>query len=601
MKQAKLPPQLADLDQLEQTLGDPFTTQSALSFATAMRYDHAAAFPEPAMAFLRQQGWYQYHVPQRFGGLLYSYQHQYHLLRALARRDVTVATAFVLHSIGYWPILIAGNASQIERYSQHVKQGEGISWSVTEREHGSDLMSTAAVAQANGDGFLLSGTKWPIGMCHYNRFTMFLAKTGERAGPDAFSLFCVDSQQHQADEFELLPLEKLYGVRGLPLSGVRLTQCPVESTQLIGEQGHGLELMLRNQQLARVGACALTTGSFDTALRITLSFAEQRRLFGRKLSEIAVTQGQLCDAFCDLLLCEVTMQMATRSLHFYPKMMFLWGAVAKYLVPQTLELAMQQLADILGARYYLSDSFALGLFQKILRDIGLAGFADGNKKVNLKNIALHMEVILPALAKGLDGTPPPEFAQLFDLFAPVPEEDYRKLAVFSGKSDPVFTYLSSSVAKLSTFVDDGAVEPVLARQILTLAQQIQQHLLLLPAEFTALKQQLQSEFSYSPESYRIAQKYAALHTGAALIHTLCFSQFLPPLHDLSWVPACLQRVLRWIDPALPFPSPQMNQPVMSLLQTMLQQQLAFSLIPLTLAETQQSFNCAYYMNTETPT
>jgi len=595
----QLPEHLAELDRQEQQMGDPFESENALSFSTAITCDDAAVYPEQAMGFLRDEGYYQFHVPKRYGGQLVSYQNQYHLIRSIARRDVTAATAYVLHSIGYWPILIAGTDEQIAKYSAHILKGEGVSWSVTEREHGSDLVNNQSIATKTENGYTLSGSKWPIGMCQYNRFTMFLARTGEEIQPDAFSLFCVDSYQHEGPEFKLLPLEKLYGVRGLPLSGVTLTNYPVDEKQLIGGEGRGLELMLRNQQLPRVGASALATGGFDTALRITMSFAEQRQLFGSRLSDLAVTKGQLADVFCDLLLCESTMNFATRSLHFYPKMMFLWGAVAKYLVPHTLDSAMGQLTDILGARYYLRESFAGGMFQKTLRDIGLAGFADGNKKVNLKNISMHMEMILPYLEnpKPLSEQERTHFAQYFDIFTPVPDEDYRKLQVFSGRKDYIFLFLEDSIEKLDERFAQSAITDTIAQDIKTTARQIKAALAALPKELKELKLQLGSDFGYSPESYRISQKYAALHAAAGLIHTVVYSELQAPLNKLEWVAPCLRRVFRWSDSTLPFPSAEDNQAVVNILRTMLNQQMAFTLIPLKLAETDNSFNCPAQMNT----
>jgi alkylation response protein AidB-like acyl-CoA dehydrogenase len=593
-----LPSYLADLNRLELTLGDPFDPEQPMSFEQAVDQDERAAFPALSLQFLSNNGFLAYLVPRRWGGKLHSYQHLYHVIRMLARRDVTTSAAYVLHSIGYWAVIIAGNEQQKKSYSDGLLQGHGISWGVTEREFGSDLINNQSTAVEIENGFLLTGAKWPIGMCTRNRHTIFLAKTHNSANPDSFTMFCVDGQQHSSPEYQHLPQEPLYGVRGLDLNGVELKNCFVGPEKIVGEQGKGLELMLRTQQLNRVGVCGLVTGAFDTALRITVSFAEQRKLFGGKLIDIPITRLQLADAFNDLILSELTLHCATRALHFFPKQMFLWGAIVKYLVPDVLDKAFFQLADVVGARYYLRRNFANGMFQKAWRDAGLASFADGNKKVNLKNIALHMEVTLPYLKT----CPVPDdkvravFAEAFDLYAEVPDAAYSELGVFSGRKDHIFIFLNDSVQRLKEKLRTMNIDTARYDDICRAANNIISDLEILGEEMQAHKSRLERNYNYSPESYLMAQKYSALHAGAVAIHTAVYTQFHEPLANFSWLAGCLDRLRRWNNSQLGFPSKTQIDDAINAMKFMFDKNLAFTPIPLELAETKNGFNTSNQMN-----
>jgi len=577
-----LPAHLEDLNDWEKKLGDPFVDDSVLSFNRSLVLDENSELPKDCIDELKSMGYYEYLVPDKWNGKLHSYQHLYHLIRSLARRDVTVATMYVLQAIGNWAVLICGTEEQKAYYCQKILENEGVTWSVSEREFGTDLLNNQSTALKLDDQYLLNGEKWPIGMCSNLRFTMFLARTGEQGAADSFSLFCVDREMHSSAQYQNLDGEALFGVRGLDLSGVRLTNCPVKDDQIIGSKGNGLEVMLRTQQLNRIGACALSTGAFDSALRVTMGFAEERKLFDQKLSTIPITQLQLTDAFCDLMISELVMNCATRSLHFYPKMTFLWGAIAKYYVPEVIGKGFSELADIIGARYYMRTNFASGVFQKAWRDASLAAFADGNKKVNLKNVAMHMEVCLPVFEKqqGLSEEEQVEIREFFDLFTDVPDAAYEDLSVFSGKRDYVTLHLQDVMDELPDLLSSSLVSDETVFAIRNLGARILDDFKMLASEVALHKNRLQKSYNYSPESFLMAQKYSALHAAAVVISTACYTNFQSPLDTLEWVPACLSRIRRQIDPNRNYPTEADRNSIYTIMEKLYNEDMAFTPIPL---------------------
>lgn len=154
-----LPDYIAELNELEQQLGDPFDEAQPFSYKQTMRHDESEALPGDAMTLLRELGVIDYLVPQALGGKLYSYQQLYYVIRLLSRRDVTVAMLYVLKAIGLHPVLINGTDEQKRYYGREILNGCGISWGVTEREHGSDLINSGATAQWDGERYRLDGTK----------------------------------------------------------------------------------------------------------------------------------------------------------------------------------------------------------------------------------------------------------------------------------------------------------------------------------------------------------------------------------------------------------------------------------------------------------
>lgn len=436
-------------------------------------------------------------------------------------------------------------------------------------------------------------------MARHNEMAMFLAKVPGGNTPDSFTMFCVDSRRHSECEYQRLPREKLHGLRGTDLSGFRLDNCRVEPDCVIDEPGKGLELMLRTSQLHRVGAVTMALGALDTGLRIALSFANSRHIFGQRLADIPITRLELTDTFCDLLLSELVVTAASRALHYAPKAMFLQAAVTKYLVPTFTRQGFARLAGVIGARYYLREAFAYGLFQKAMRDAEMTSFVDGNEKVNLKNIAMHMEVTLPYLQKNrvFSDEEYTSFAAFFDLNQREPDARFSELSVFSGRKDLVLLMLNDSLKKLEARLDQRGLDAATSSSILELAWQIPADIVRLREQMQAQKAKLQKNYNYSPQSYRLAKKYALLHAAAICVHVAVHTDLQPLLAELAWLPVCLLRVRRHLNADVDYPSDEQVERVFTLVQRQFDQGLMFGFMPIRIAENPDAFCDPHHMNT----
>ena len=95
-----------------------------------------------------------------------------------------------------------------------------------------------------------------------------------------------------------------------------------------------------------------------------------------------------------LLLGDVVATGAVRGLQANPGQVSVLSSVAKFFVPTLLERMTAQLSVVLGARLYLRSHPRFGIYQKMIRDMLVAIFADGNTVVNLKNVASQLTPLL---------------------------------------------------------------------------------------------------------------------------------------------------------------------------------------------------------------
>jgi alkylation response protein AidB-like acyl-CoA dehydrogenase len=377
-------------ERLEQYLADPWDPESAFSFQRAVEQDERDEYPEEACRLLYEWGFHHHLIPREYGGKFRSYEELLSLTRVVARRDLTVAVALGQVYLGAVAVWIEGSEAQKCRLAELIRGQEQACLALTEEAHGSDVLANEVRATRAAGGYLLSGKKWLINNATRGRVVTVFARTDPDGGPRGFSLFLVDKDGLAEGSYAPLPKKKTLGVRGADISGICFDGCLVPDGAMIGPPGAGLELALRCLQISRTICAGFSLGAADTALRATLDFALSRRLYGDTVIAIPHARGALVDCFLDLLICDCTAIAAARALHAATGQLGLWSAVVKYFVPTTAEDLIRTLSVLLGARYYLREGHAGGVFQKVLRDNAVVSLFDGSTVVNLNAIGLEL-------------------------------------------------------------------------------------------------------------------------------------------------------------------------------------------------------------------
>jgi alkylation response protein AidB-like acyl-CoA dehydrogenase len=533
---------------LEQFLGDPLDAEQVFSFKRAVEVDERDEYPAEACGLLDQWGFNDYYVPIELGGRLASFEELLSLVRAVARRDMTVAVAHVKTYLGAVSVWIGGSEGLRQRLAERIRAGHQIALALTERAHGADILSSETEAVTIEGGYRLSGEKWLINNATRSTALTVFARTAAHGSARGFSVFLVEKDQLDASSYSHVPRVKTHGIRGADISGIRFDNTAIPAHALIGSQGLGLELVLKGFQITRCIVPALSLGAADTALRATLSFALRRKLYGAAVFTIPHTRQTLVDAFIDLLICECQVIAATRALHVLPEQMTLLSAIVKYYVPTTIENVMRNLAVVLAARYYLRDVHWFGIFQKMLRDNAITPLFDGSTPVNLQTIALH-------LRQPKHG-PTADLETLFGLHHPLPGFSAEKLELTNrGRNDIFSRFMNLDVPnEIATLVDDLRVE----------------------------QEQLDDL-----ESFASAKKYCVLHAAAVCVQMWIHNRdvlgsfFAQP----DWLVLALDRLLTTFRPErLVQRRPDVTR-VASHLVELFESNRSFSIIPIKLALT----------------
>ena len=355
--------------------------------AALAELDQLEAFPDDACRALDELGLADHYVPARLGGKLVDHLGSSLLVRAVARRDLTVAIAHAKTFLGAVSVWSAGSERQCRRLAGEVRAGRRVAWGLTERDHGSDLFACELAALPQDGTWRLDGEKWLINNATRAELVCVLARTSPRGGPLGFSLFLVDKRRLEPGVYGCLPKVRTHGIRGADISGIGFTGAVVPGDALVGDVGRGLYVVLKSLQLTRTVCTVLSLGAADRGLTIAVEFTRgAARSTPRVLGEAAALR----------LLAEATAIVALRSVEAFTEEMSVIAAVAKGFVPTAVDLLLGRLGPLLGARAFVADASPCGAFEKLERDHRIVALFDGSTAV------CHAALIaqFPTLADG---------------------------------------------------------------------------------------------------------------------------------------------------------------------------------------------------------
>ncbi|EKX68090.1 acyl-CoA dehydrogenase family protein [Streptomyces ipomoeae] len=536
----------ADLETLLATHEDDVLASDVLA-----ELDDREEFPDGAVRLLDDAGLPAHYVLTPDG----DFSRTVRLLRAVARRDLTVAIAHGKTFLGAAPVWVAGTPDQAARLAERVRAGEAVCWGLTERDHGADLLANEFTAVADtdvdaaddgtstgtgntnghgdgsGGGWRLTGEKWLINNATRSTLACVLARTDPAGGGRGFSLFLVDKNQLPEASWRNLPKVRTHGIRGADISGFALDGAPVPADALVGEQGDGIAVVLKTLQLTRIACTALSLGATDHALRLARDFATGRELYGRRLADVPHVRRILGRAAAAALIVEAVSVLSARSVHTLPGELSTISALTKAYVPTLTQETLTSLGELLGVRGFLTSPPGGG-FAKLERDHRICAIFDGSTVVN--RAALLNQV--PRLTRQLSRrrTDAEGLRAAADLTAPLPRFDRDRLTMLSVTGCSAVQALPDTAARIR---DQGPPQaaPLIDRLLAQLARLERES-----ADFVPVAGGLPST------AFGLAEAYERAYAAAA-----CLLLWLenPPLRtgqlgaDGLWLRACLTALL----------------------------------------------------------
>ncbi|MCR4314806.1 MAG: acyl-CoA dehydrogenase family protein [Planctomycetes bacterium] len=209
-------------------------------------------------------------------------------IEELARESLAFAATCMMQSLmGTYFVHRFGSDDVKGRLFEPALAGEKVATiCMTEPNAGSDLMSLKTRAERRDGRYFISGQKtWITSAPVADMFTV-LASTGERQ----LAIFLVEKGASGLDVGK--SIDKM-GVRSSLTSEVSFDNVP--ATEMLGEEGRGLEYLREILAEIRVGTAALSLGIAEAALAEATRYAGERKQFGKPIGQFQAIQTYLAE------------------------------------------------------------------------------------------------------------------------------------------------------------------------------------------------------------------------------------------------------------------------------------------------------------------
>lgn len=273
--------------------------QSVRGFAQrnldARRIDQEKAIPRSILEGMAELGLFGLSLPEAYGGFGLSLQATGAVLAALAEYDRSVATTLGLHcGLGTRGLVSYGSEALKSAYLPSLAAGDRIaSFCATEPEAGSDLTAIRSVLQPAGEGLCLNGQKAYVTNAGFaGCYTLLVSSPGLGGSKRGQSMVLVDRND---PGLSLGAEEDKLGLRGSSTRPVYFNDVPLSLDRVFEAPGQGKEQVEYVLTWGRIAMAAGACGATQKALNLMGFQVQNRKQFGRLLSEMDVVAEHIAD------------------------------------------------------------------------------------------------------------------------------------------------------------------------------------------------------------------------------------------------------------------------------------------------------------------
>ncbi len=179
------------------------------------------------------------------------------------------------------PVWNFGTDDQHERFLRPAIAGEKIAaLGITEPGAGSDVAAIRTTAKRVAGGWVVNGSKTFITNGVRADFLVCAVRTTSEGGHGGISFLILERDMKGYEVSR--KLEKM-GWHSSDTAELSFTDVAVPDENLLGEENEGFKLIMSNFQWERLLMALGAVGSMDWCLRRTISYALERRAFGRPI------------------------------------------------------------------------------------------------------------------------------------------------------------------------------------------------------------------------------------------------------------------------------------------------------------------------------
>lgn len=359
-----------------------FAEQEVLPLAAEIDRNHR--FPSELIPKLAKLGFFGVCVPSEFSGSALSHFAYALIVEELAAACASTAIIVSAHnSLCVWPILTYGTPLQRSKYLPSLALGEALGcFALSEPGTGSDAGNLSCTVRREGDDFVVNGTKnWITNAPDAGTCVLF-ANQDPAAGNKGITAF-VHPLPYPG--VSVGKKEDKLGIRASSTASITYDGARFSRDHLLGDELRGFSIAMNTLNGGRIGVAAQAVGIARAALRDALAYAQQRKTFGKVITEHQSIQNYLADMIVGIDAARY-LTLGAATLKDQGASYSRQAAMAKLFASETAVECSLRGIQIHGGYGYVTEYPA----ERHLRDAKITEIYEGTSEIQRLVIASHL-------------------------------------------------------------------------------------------------------------------------------------------------------------------------------------------------------------------
>src|SRR5262245_27948897 len=321
------------------------------------------------------------HIPEEYGGAGAGAMAFCVAAEEVAWACASTSTIFLVQNLGGYPISLAGNAEQKQRFLPRLAAGEmTAAFSLSEAGSGSDSAALSCAAVRKGDRYVVNGSKmWVTNGSHAGVITVFVTTDRSRRARGVTALLVEPGMKG----FTVGKDEKKLGIHGSPTVALHFSDCEIPVENRLGEEGEGFRIAMRTLERSRPTIGAQAVGIAQAALDAAVGYARERRAFDQPIAAFQGIQFMLADMAMAIHASRLVVHHAAGLIDRGAPATALEASMAKCMASDTAMKVATDAVQIFGGYGYTRE-FPV---ERFLRDAKITQIYEGTNQIQRVIIA----------------------------------------------------------------------------------------------------------------------------------------------------------------------------------------------------------------------
>jgi len=337
--------------------------------------DDKAEFPTEQIKVMGELGFMGMMVPEEWGGAGFDTLTYVIAMEEIAAVELATSTVMSVNNSLVCQLFVDyGTEDQKEKYLKPLALGEKLgAYSLSEPESGSDASNMRTFAKKEGDHYVINGTKnWVTNGINGDIVILF-CMTEKSVGYKGISAFVVEKGTHGLSTGKK---ENKLGIRASDTCELYFENCRIPGENMIGEEGQGFKVAMKALGGGRIGIAAQALGLARAALDASISYAKERKQFGKTIGEFGAIQNKLADMATEIDAARMLVWRAAK-LKDDGKNYYRESSMAKLYASSTAMKAATECVQIHGGYGYMQE---YGV-ERLMRDAKITQIYEGTSEI----------------------------------------------------------------------------------------------------------------------------------------------------------------------------------------------------------------------------